>query len=95
MSKKVNTFLFLIAATVFNVLVFFIIFIPGYVALTNLFPQAMGSTSFGPVAFLGTLIASFVLAAVVYRLVLGLIRKKVDLDKHFDPIFGKSKDRLR
>jgi hypothetical protein len=95
MSKRVNTFLFLIAATAFNVLLFFIIFFPLYIGLMRLFPQVGSSESVTIVVFLGTLIASFVLAAVVYRLVLGLIRKKVDMDKHFDPIFGKSKDRLR
>jgi branched-subunit amino acid ABC-type transport system permease component len=40
-----------------------------------------------PAIFIGAVVLSF----LIYRFVLKLIMKKVDIEKHFDPIFGGRK----
>lgn len=95
MNKKFNTILFLLGASVFHVIVFVTLVFAIYVPIALNFPPARESASLGPVILIGALVAAFALAVLIYRGVLGLIRKRVDLDKYFDPVFGKSKDKLR
>jgi hypothetical protein len=40
-----------------------------------------------PVIFIGAIVLSF----VIYRFALKLLFKRVEVDKYFDPIFGKRK----
>jgi uncharacterized membrane protein (DUF485 family) len=87
MSKKSNTLLFILGATVFNVLstiVFLLLLLVLYTQLlAPLLPRE--SATWGlPVIF----IASFVLSFVLYRLILKQVMKKVEMEKYFDPIFG-------
>jgi hypothetical protein len=87
MSKKSNTLLFILGATVFNVLttvVFLLILLVLYARLlAPLLPEESAGWGF-PVIF----IISFVLSFVAYRLILKQVMKKVEMEKHFDPIFG-------
>jgi hypothetical protein len=87
MSKKSNTLLFILGATVFNILttvVFLLILLVLYAQLlVPMLPQESAGWGF-PVIF----IASFALSFVLYRLILKQVMKKVDMEKHFDPIFG-------
>jgi hypothetical protein len=87
MSKKSNTLLFVLGATVFNVLttiVFLLILVVIYARfLAPLLPEASAAWGF-PVIF----IASFALSFVLYRLILKRVMKKVEMEKYFDPIFG-------
>jgi hypothetical protein len=88
MSKKTNTLLFILAATVFNILVTIVAFL----ALLFLFtlvimprlPEDAAAWAI-PVIFIGAIALSF----VVYRVILKFLMKKVDIEKHFDPIFGR------
>ncbi|MDR0583336.1 MAG: leader peptide processing enzyme [Treponema sp.] len=87
MNKKVNTLLFILGATLFNILVTVL----GFVALMLLYvkfimpflPEEGRSWGF-PLIFIAAIVLSF----VVYRLVLKLLLKKLDAGKYFDPIFG-------
>ena len=90
MSKKTNTFLFIILGTVFNIIITvlcFIVFLIIYSsALYPLLPQ--NSTAWVlPVIFVGSIVVSF----FIYRLVIKIFVKKVDMDKHFYPIFGQKR----
>ncbi|MDR1251170.1 MAG: leader peptide processing enzyme [Treponema sp.] len=87
MNKKVNTLLFILGATLFNI----IITVLGFVCLLLLYvkliipflPEEGRSWGF-PLIFIAAIVLSF----VIYRFVLKLLMKKVDTGKYFDPIFG-------
>ena len=89
MSKKTNTLLFILGATVFNVLTTIISFVLLLIAfnqilvLTGTADESAGSWGI-IIVFIGAIALSF----FTYRLVLRQIMKKVDMDKHFDPLFG-------
>jgi peptidoglycan/LPS O-acetylase OafA/YrhL len=86
MSKKTNTLLFILGATVFNVLttvVFLLILLVIYAQLlAPRLPEESAGWGF-PVIF----IASFVLSFLSYRLILKQVMKKIEMEKYFDPIF--------
>lgn len=91
MSKKTNTLLFILGATAFNILTTIIAFILLFALYVNfIMPLLSGygesAAAWGlPVIFILSIVLSFLL----YRVVLKLIMKKYDLDKYFDPIFGR------
>jgi hypothetical protein len=88
MSKKTNTLLFILGGTVFNVLitvVFFIILFALYGRfLFPMLPEDSAAWAL-PVIFVASIAASF----FVYRQAVKMVTKKIDMEKHFDPIFGR------
>jgi uncharacterized BrkB/YihY/UPF0761 family membrane protein len=90
MSKKTNTLLFMLGATVFNILitiVSFIILLLAYVKfIMPKLPNAETAAGWGlPIIFLLAIAASFVL----YRFILNRVIKRIDMDKYFDPLFSR------
>ena len=86
MSKKTNTILFILVATVFNVFVTVTCFILFLIIYSKfLFPRLSESISpwIMPVLFIASIVASF----LVYRLALKIFMKKVNMEMNFDPIF--------
>jgi len=87
MNKKRNTILFMLAGTVVNVLLmilFFLLLLALYARY--LIPSLPESTASWFLLFI--FIASIVLSFLVYRRIVNIIAKKIDMDKYFDPIFG-------
>jgi len=88
MSKKTNTLLFILGATVFNIIItilFMLLLIVFFSAvLYPLLPQSSGVWVI-PVIFVLSIVGSF----LIYRLAIKILMKKVDMEKYFDPIFGK------
>jgi fumarate reductase subunit D len=82
MNKKVNTLLFVLGATVLNILITIIIFIVLFFACVGLLPEDVAGNAL-PFIFIAALVASF----FIYNAVLKIVTKKVDMDKYFDPIF--------
>jgi len=86
MNKKVNTLLFILGATFFNVIVAvasFIVLLLFYAKFINpIVPEGSVSWAF-PLIFL----ASIAISIFVYRAVLKYFLTKVDMEKLFDPIF--------
>jgi len=86
MNKKVNTLLFILGATVFNVLVTIVSFIIFFLLYINFLaehiPETGRSWSF-TLIFLASIAVSF----LVYRWLLKYLLKKVDVEKYFDPLF--------
>jgi hypothetical protein len=86
MGKKTNTFLFILAATIFNIVVtvvcFFVLLLAFIKFAAPLLPETASAWAL-PVIFIGSIALSFVL----YRLALKVLLKKIDLDKHFSPLF--------
>ena len=85
MNKKVNTILFILGATVFNIMItvlaFFLLLILYAKFLTKILPQAAQAWSF-PLIFISSLVISF----FVYKVALGFLIKRIDVEKYFDPI---------
>jgi len=86
MNKKVNTILFIIGATVFNVFIaaasMILLFLLYAKYLIELIPE-----NGRPWGVFIIFIASLAISFVVYRAALKFILTKVDVDKYFDPLF--------
>jgi len=87
-NKKVNTMLFILGATVFNILVALICF----VLLTVLYarfimegiPESGRSWGFALI-----FISSVAISFLVYRVALKFLLTKIQIEKYFDPIFAR------
>ena len=90
MSKKSNTLWFILGATLFNILVTIVCFVALLLLyahfLAPLFSEERAFWGF-PIIFIGAIVLSF----VIYRLALKQLLKRVNMEKHFDPIFGRQK----
>ena len=91
MNKKVKTLIFILSATTFNILItilFIVLFAAVYIRFFERFVplDSQGQMQAWPyvVIFIGAIALSF----VAYRFALRLFLKKVDVEKHFDPLFG-------
>jgi len=86
MNKKVNTLLFILGATLFNILVAILSFaalVLLYVNfIMNLIPESNRSWAFSLI-FLVSIAISF----LVYRFVLKYLLTKIEIEKYFDPLF--------
>ncbi|MDR3342831.1 MAG: leader peptide processing enzyme [Treponema sp.] len=94
MSKESNTLLFILGATLFNMLITVI----SFVLLLLLYAQLLapllpetGTTWAFPIIFIGAIALAF----VVYRLILKRLVKRIDMEKYFAPIFGARKPSAR
>jgi len=89
--KRRNTLIFLGAATVFNILIFFLVFIACmffYIYIVS--PYVQSDDSLGALAtpfLIVTFIVSIAVSFVVYRAALGLFSGKVDFDECFESFF--------
>ena len=93
MNKKVNTILFIVGATLGNILVTVLLFLLLLVLysqfIMRLLPGGAQAWSFS-LMFIAAITGSF----FAYRFALKLLFKKIDMDKYFDPVFiGKTKDK--
>jgi phosphoglycerol transferase MdoB-like AlkP superfamily enzyme len=86
MNKKVNTILFILGATLFNVLVavlsFFLLLILYAKFAAPLMPENNRSWGFSLI-----FLASIAVSIFVYRIVLKRLMTKIDVEKYFDPLF--------
>ena len=88
MNKKLNTILFILGATVFNVLVAVLCFILLAVlyigVIMMILPEDLRSWGF-PLIFITSLVVSF----FAYRYLLKFLLTKIDAEKYFDTFFVK------
>jgi len=93
MNKKVNTLLFILCATLFNIfiaLVSFIIFTLLYIRFLMMrMPEASRSWAFTSI-FLVAIGISF----LVYRVVLKHLINKIEIEKYFDPLFVRKHKKI-
>jgi NADH:ubiquinone oxidoreductase subunit H len=86
MNKKVNTILFILGATAFNILITvlsFLLLLTGYAKfIMPLLPESAQDWSF-PFIFMASLAVAF----LAYRYLLRFLLTKIDIEKYFDPIF--------
>jgi len=88
MNKKVNTLLFILGGTVFNILIAILCFVALTALYWNFLMPLMPEESrwWG---FTIIFLASIVLSFVLYRLILKHLIKKIDVEKYFDPLFAR------
>lgn len=89
MNKKVNTVLFIIGATLLNVLVIFIIYLSSIYIFAQVYNEGMANyvEIINMVFFIGSIIISF----IFYRFILKFISKKIDMNKYFEPILSRKR----
>ena len=86
MNKKLNSVLFIIGATFFNVLVAIISFFLFFVLFANFIMPIIPESGYqwgATLIFISSLAVSF----GVYRVVLKILLNKIEIEKYFDPIF--------
>jgi hypothetical protein len=86
MNKKANTVLFILGATLFNIVVTvlsFLLLLVIYAKFSRFLPQGVQNWFF-PLIF----IAALAIAFVAYRYTLRFLLKKIQVEKYFDPIIG-------
>jgi lysylphosphatidylglycerol synthetase-like protein (DUF2156 family) len=88
MNKKVNTLLFILGATVFNVIVAVISFIILILLCGRLVLPRIPETGYSWAVSL-ILLASIAISIFVYRIVLKFFLSKIDIEQYFDPLFVK------
>ncbi|MCL1930453.1 MAG: leader peptide processing enzyme [Treponema sp.] len=86
MNKKINTLLFVLGATLFNILIvilsFFLLMLVYIKLIMNLIPEQNRSWGFS-IIFLISIAISF----LVYRFLLKYLLTKINVEEYFDPIF--------
>jgi hypothetical protein len=87
MNKKINTILFILGATVFNVLItvlsFLLLLLFYSKCIVQFLPQGAQGWAF-PFIFIAAIAISF----FVYKFALRFLLKKINVDKYFDPIIN-------
>jgi hypothetical protein len=87
MNKKANTLLFVLGATVFNIVVTVACFLALLALYARLLMRLLPE-NFQAWAFPFIFIAAIALSFLIYRFTLKLLMKKIEVEKYFDPIFG-------
>jgi len=94
MNRKLNTVLFILGATVCNIVVTvasFLLLLTIYLKfIMHSLPETAQAWSF-PLIF----IASIAIAFVVYRYALKYLLTKIEIEKYFDPIFVRKNSRKK
>jgi hypothetical protein len=90
MNKKTNTILFILGATVVNIILMVALFTLLFV-LFGIFlaPHMPGEAA--SIVILVLFFGSLVLTYFVYHRIVLLISKKIDMEKYFDPLFRPRK----
>jgi phosphoglycerol transferase MdoB-like AlkP superfamily enzyme len=86
MNKKVNTLLFILCATLFNIIIALISFIALTLMYIKFFQMQLpeSSRSWG---FTSIFLVSIGISFLVYRIVLKYFLNKIEIEKYFDPLF--------
>jgi len=86
MNKKVNTLLFILCATLFNIIIALVSFITLTLLYLKFFMMRLpeASRSWG---FTAIFLVSIGISFLVYRVVLKHLINKVEIEKYFDPLF--------
>jgi len=89
MNKKLNTVLFILGATLFNVIVAVISFIMFFILYVRfLHIKVVPENNISWVVSL-LLLAAIAVSIFVYRFALKKALNKIDVEKYFDPLFVK------
>jgi membrane protein implicated in regulation of membrane protease activity len=87
MNKKLNTTLFLLGATLFNILVTILSFVLLLIIYARFIMPHLpdGGQAW---AIVLVFIAAIAVSFVAYRFAMKVLMKKIPVEKYFDPLFG-------
>lgn len=88
MNKKLNTGLFILGATLVNVLIMVVLFLVLFILFAR-FAAPSIPPEIGQFIILALFIGSIVGTFFIYHRLVAIMQKKIDMDRYFDPIFGK------
>ena len=86
MNKKLNTVLFILCATIFNIIVAVISFILFLIFYSKFIMPIIAESGYSW-GFTLIFIASLAVSFAVYRIVLKKFLDKIEIEKYFDPLF--------
>ncbi len=86
MNKKVNTVLFVLGATIANILVMLIVLVGGLM-LVSRFVSESAQESAGPVLMIVLFFVAIGASFFLYNRFIKFLSAKIDMDKYFHPIF--------
>lgn len=89
MNKKANTALFILGATLINMIMIFLLFFILIFIASRLFPEPGQSTA--QIIFLVIFITSIAGSFFIYNQLIKWLTKKIDMEKYFHPIFRPRK----
>ena len=89
MNKKLNTVLFILAATTVNILIMIIIIVLGLMGIARL-PENT-QESMGQILFILLFLVAIGGSFFAYHKLIGYLSKKIDMEKYFHPIFRPRK----
>jgi len=90
MNKKANTVLFLLGATVFNLLIMFLLIVLFLVLISAIFRDSLNPNVLSILmifVFVGSIAASF----FIYGRLVKWLSRKIDMEKYFLPLFRRKK----
>jgi membrane protein YdbS with pleckstrin-like domain len=88
MNKKLNTALFMIGATIFNLVLLFVLIVVVMVVISALFRDRLSPSVMSIlliVVFLAAMVGSF----LIYNQLVKFIARKIDMEKYFLPLFKR------
>ncbi|MDR2516351.1 MAG: leader peptide processing enzyme [Spirochaetaceae bacterium] len=90
MNKKTNTILFMLIATLFNIVSGVVFFLALFFVYARFVAPRL-SESARPWGLPVILFGSFGLSVVSYHILVRIFTKRVNLEKHFSPLFSPGK----
>lgn len=88
MNKKINTVLFVLGASILNILLMLLLIVLGLALVGTVAGDSM-SEGAASMMFLGVFVFAIAGAFFIYHRLVRFISKKIDMDKYFHPIFSR------
>lgn len=85
MNKKTNTILFILGATVFNLLTVFLLLTLGII-LTSLILQGRDPGGMGSLLLFAVFLLAVGGSFFIYHRAVKFLSRKIDIDRYFDPL---------
>ena len=94
MNKKVNSLIFMLVATVVNIILLCLFFLVGLLVL-NFIAGQWPDSSLIPALIMIVFVGAIVLSFFVYSRLVKWATKKFDLEEKMDPLFSSRRNRSR
>jgi type IV secretory pathway TrbL component len=92
MNKKVNTLLFILGATIFNIFMMLVLLTVG-LAILSMAVSGEGNQAMVQILMILVFVGAIAGAFFIYHRAVKLLSNKIDMDKYFHPLFGRKKSK--
>ena len=86
MNKKLNTFFFILGATILNMFLMVLLFSVTFL-IYGVFIASRLSSGINTVFVLALFVISIIVTYLIYHRIVNFMSKKIDFEKYFDPLF--------